>query len=341
MNKTAVIILNYNGAEMLRRFLPGVTAYSPDATVYVADNASTDSSCEVVRSEFPTVRLIQLEENYGFAEGYNRAIAKVDEEYVMLLNSDVQVSPNWLTPLEDMLDHHPDVAACQPKILSYRHMSRFEYAGAAGGYMDRWGYTFCRGRIFSAVETDRGQYDTPVPVFWATGAALMIRRSDYVNAGGLDARFFAHMEEVDLCWRLGCRGRRLMCVPQSYVFHVGGATLSKANPQKTYLNFRNNLLMIYKNAPAARLHGMLRFRALADTAAALMFLLTGHTRDAAAVMRARRDFRRMRRTFLPEREVNMRLSVTLTPPCVYRRSILYSYYIRGRHHFSQLKMPSL
>lgn len=344
----AVIILNWNSAPLLRRYLPGVLQNTnPDmADVIVADNGSTDASRQVLEEEFPQVPTILLDKNYGYAEGYNKSIAQAaGYKYTVLLNSDVRTPQGWLEPLYRYMDEHPQVGAVQPKVLQDRDDGRqvFDYAGAAGGYLDKHGYPYCRGRLFSTIEDDHGQYDSAqgADVFWASGACLMVRTALYREVGGLDSAFFAHMEEIDLCWRLGCRGRRLMCVPQSYVFHVGGATLSKTNPKKTYLNFRNNLLMIYKNAPAARLHSILRFRALADTAAALMFLLTGHTRDAAAVMRARRDFRRMRRTFLPEREVNMRQAVTLTPPCVYRRSILYSYYIRGRHHFSQLKMPSL
>lgn len=337
MKKIAVVILNYNGADMLRRFLPGVVENSPEATVYVADNGSADNSVSVMQAEFPDVPLLLLDKNYGFAEGYNRAIAMVEEEYVVLLNSDVMVSPAWLAPMLEYLDAHADVAACQPKILSYRDMSRFEYAGAAGGYMDRWGYTFCRGRIFDTVEKDRGQYDTEADVLWATGAALMIRRADYVNAGGLDARFFAHMEEIDLCWRLRSRGRRLVCLPRSYVFHIGGATLKKTNPQKTYLNFRNNLLMIYKNAPADRLAAILRFRRVMDNVAALKFLLTGHAADFCAVRRARRDFRTMRAGFQPSREENMRKATAESIPEIIDGSILRLYYICMKRKFSQLK----
>lgn len=341
MKKTAVIILNYNGEEFLRRFLPGVISCSPEANIYVADNASTDSSLSLLESGFPGVGVIRLERNYGFAEGYNRAIAQVTEKYVMLLNSDVQVSRGWLAPLERELDTHPDVAALQPKILSYRHMSQYEYAGAAGGYMDAWGYTFCRGRIFASVEEDRGQYDTPADVFWATGAALMIRRADYLEAGGLDGRFFAHMEEVDLCWRLGMRGRRVRCLPESYVFHIGGATLSKTNPKKTYLNFRNNLLMIYKNMPPSRLGRVMLFRSFTDLAAAFMFLLKGNTGDFLAVLRARRDFRRMRPSFRASREENMRLAVREWPTGVYHRSILAAYYIRHERLFSRLDISRI
>ena len=251
MDKIAVVILNWNGCEMLRSFLPSVVRYSKTegAKIYVADNGSTDASVDMLRQEFPDVHLIILKENLGFAEGYNLALQQVSAEYVMLLNSDVEVTEHWLVPLVSYMDAHPEVAACQPKIRSWRQKELFEYAGAAGGFIDRYGYPFCRGRIMSAVEKDNGQYDTVVPVFWATGAALFIRRKDYLDAGGLDGRFFAHMEEIDLCWRLRARGRMLVCVPQSTVYHVGGATLKKENPHKTFLNFRNNLVMLYKNLP--------------------------------------------------------------------------------------------
>ncbi|MBQ8521326.1 MAG: glycosyltransferase family 2 protein, partial [Bacteroides sp.] len=236
MKRISVVILNWNGVEMLRKFLPGVVEHSQGegVEVCVADNASTDASREVLRKEFPEVRLIELAENYGFAEGYNRAFQQVEAEYVVLLNSDVEVTPGWLLPLCTYMDAHPETAACQPKLRSERNKECFEYAGAAGGYLDIYGYPFCRGRIFDVVEEDKGQYDSVASVFWASGAALFIRLKDYREAGGLDGRFFAHMEEIDLCWRLGSRGRGLVCVPQSVVYHVGAATLKKESPRKTF-----------------------------------------------------------------------------------------------------------
>ena len=227
MTKVAVVILNWNGAEMLRRFLPSVISGSQaeGVEIYVADNASTDDSCCVIEEEFSSVRLIRLDRNYGFADGYNKALSQIEACYVVLLNSDVEVTPDWLSPLVNYLDAHPDVAACQPKILSFREKKKFEYAGASGGFLDKYGYPFCRGRIFDEVEEDRGQYDSVSPVFWATGAALFIRLSVYREVGGLDGRFFAHMEEIDLCWRLRSRGYQIFCIPSSTVYHVGGATL--------------------------------------------------------------------------------------------------------------------
>ena len=338
MDKTAVVILNWNGCDMLRSFLPSVVRCSQTegARVYVADNGSTDASVEMLRREFPSVHLILLGENHGFAEGYNLALRQVDAEYVVLLNSDVEVTGHWLAPLIGYMDAHPEVAACQPKIRSWRQRERFEYAGAAGGFIDRYGYPFCRGRIMSAVEKDNGQYDTVVPLFWATGAALFIRRKDYLDAGGLDGRFFAHMEEIDLCWRLRARGRRLVCVPQSTVYHVGGATLKKENPRKTFLNFRNNLLMLYKNLPQEELVAVMRMRAVLDYVAALNFLLRGQFANMWAVVRARRAFRQLRPSFAAVRKENLgKTSVTVIPERT-KSSILAQFYLHGKKHFSRL-----
>lgn len=337
MKQTAVVILNYNGAGMLRRFLPSVIKYSPEASIYVADNGSSDESCDVVRNEFPAVKLMVLDHNYGFAEGYNRALAQVDEEYAVLLNSDVEVTRGWLSPMTQFLDSNPEVAACQPKLLSFKQKDFFEYAGAAGGFIDKRGYTFCRGRIFNTVERDSGQYDDTTDVFWATGAALMIRNEVYKNNGGLDGRFFAHMEEIDLCWRLRSRGYRIACVPQSHVYHVGGATLKKENPQKTYLNFRNNLLMIYKNAPDCQLKKIMLFRKVFDNVAALKFLASGDYAAFKAVRKARRDFKAMRSGYDKARAENMKLAVTTRIPEVLKSSILYKYYLGFKHTYSSLK----
>lgn len=337
MKQTAVVILNYNGAGMLRRFLPSVIKYSSEASIYVADNGSSDESCDVVRNEFPAVKLLVLDHNYGFAEGYNRALAQVDEEYAVLLNSDVEVTRGWLSPMTQFLDSNPEVAACQPKLLSFKQKDFFEYAGAAGGFIDKWGYTFCRGRIFNTVERDSGQYDDTTDVFWATGAALMIRNEVYKNNGGLDGRFFAHMEEIDLCWRLRSRGYRIACVPQSHVYHVGGATLKKENPQKTYLNFRNNLLMIYKNAPDCQLKKIMLFRKVFDNVAALKFLASGDYAAFKAVRKARRDFKAMRSGYDKARAENMKLAVTTHIPEVLKSSILYKYYLGFKHTYSSLK----
>lgn len=336
MDKIAVVILNWNGCDMLCSFLPSVVRCSEadGAVVYVADNGSTDTSVEMLRREFPSVRLIVLEENHGFADGYNLALKQVEAEYVVLLNSDVEVTEHWLAPLAAYMDSHPEVAACQPKIRSWRHKEQFEYAGAAGGFIDRYGYPYCRGRILGVVETDNGQYDTVLPIFWATGAAMFIRLKDYWEAGGLDGRFFAHMEEIDLCWRLRARGRLLVCIPQSVVFHVGGATLKKENPRKTFLNFRNNLLMLYKNLPQEELVAVMRVRAVLDYIALLSFLLKGQFPNALAVFRARRAYASLRSSFTASRKENLKNTSLALIPERTKNSILAQFYLHGKKFFS-------
>ncbi|MGN1264156.1 MAG: glycosyltransferase family 2 protein [Prevotella sp.] len=338
MDKTAIVILNWNGAEMLRRYLPSVLKNSADdATVYVADNASTDNSIELLRDEFPECKLILLERNWGFAEGYNKALQNIDAEYFLLLNSDIEVTPGWLTPLISFMDEHDEVAACQPKLLSVFNRDCFEYAGACGGYIDRFGYPFCRGRIFDTVETDRGQYDTSVPILWATGAALMIRAADYRAVGGLDPRFFAHNEEIDMCWRLRIRGRKIYCIPQSKVYHVGGGTLPKANPMKTFLNFRNNLTMLYKCLPDEDLHFVMRMRLFLDYLAAFeMLILKRNVGDFKAVIRARKAFAEWRNDFSTDREVIQASRVGGPIVECKRFSLLWQYYAKGKKYFSQL-----
>ena len=335
-NRIAVVILNFNGAEMLRAFLPSVVDYSPEAEVIVADNCSTDASAQVMREEFPAVRYIQLEKNYGFADGYNRALAQVEAEYFLMLNSDVEVTQGWLAPMLEYMDSHPGVAACQPKLLSYKNKKEFEYAGACGGFIDKYGYPYCRGRIFDTVEEDKGQYDSVAELFWATGAALMIRAEDYRAAGGLDGTFFAHMEEIDLCWRLRSRGRRIVCIPQSCVYHVGGATLNKSNPRKTYLNFRNNLLMLYKNLPENELRHVMFVRALLDYIAAFKSLLSGDAAGCRAVLQARRDFRRIKHDYSDLRRENLEKCVEADVKERTSFSILWKYYAGGRRLFSEL-----
>jgi hypothetical protein len=339
MKKLAVVILNWNGAAMLRQFLPSVVTFSQgdDTEVVVADNASTDESCEVVRREFPGVRLITLTENYGFAEGYNRALEQVEAEYVVLLNSDVEVTEHWLSPLRTYLDAHPEVAAVQPKVLSQKEKTRFEYAGACGGFIDRYGYPFCRGRIFDTVEEDHGQYDQPAEIFWATGAALCIRLQDYREAGGLDARFFAHMEEIDLCWRLRSRGRKLACVPESKVYHVGGATLKQGSPRKTYLNFRNNLLMLYKNLPEEELAKVLLVRGILDHIAMVQFWLKGDKASARAIRQARRDYHTTLPQFAASRVQNMIKAADQPIPERTGWSLILKYYLGRKKTFSALK----
>ena len=337
--KIAVVILNWNGRKMLERYLSNVLTYSQeDATVVVADNASTDDSVEWLRQHHPDVPLIVLEKNWGFADGYNQALAHIEAEYYVLLNSDVEVTHHWLTPLVEFMDSHADVAACQPKLLAVHDHDSFEYAGACGGFIDRYGYPFCRGRIFDTVEQDNGQYDTAAEVFWATGACLMVRSNDYWEVGGLDGRFFAHNEEIDLCWRLRQRGRKVYCLPDSQVYHVGGGTLPKSNPHKTYLNFRNNLTMLYKNLPDNEWHKVSRMRLVLDYVAALKMLLLEHNLgEFKAVLRARKDFHRWKHDFDDDRRTILSGRVEKSPlACRQPYSILWQYYMKGKKNYSQL-----
>ena len=338
MEKLAIVILNWNGAKMLRQYMAKVLDYSrQQAAVYVADNASTDESLELLKQDFPECRLIVLDQNWGFAEGYNKALRQVEAEYYLLLNSDIEVTPHWLTPLLAFMDTHPDVAACQPKLLSIHDRDSFEYAGACGGYLDRFGYPFCRGRIFDTVETDSGQYDQPADVLWATGAALMVRSRDYWEAGGLDGRFFAHNEEIDLCWRLCIKGRRVVCLPDSYVYHVGGGTLPKSNPMKTFLNFRNNLTMLYKCLPEKELKSVMRWRWLLDYVAAVETLVVKRNwGDCCAIFKARRAFKRWRKDFDEDRRQIQASRVVRTVDGHRRFSVLWQYYVKGHRRYSQL-----
>lgn len=338
MEKLAIVILNWNGAKMLQQYLPSVLQYSrEEATVYVADNASSDNSLEMLRTRFPDVRIITLEKNWGFAEGYNKALAQIDAEYYLLLNSDIEVTHHWLTPMIEFLDAYADVAACQPKLLSIFDKDYFEYAGASGGFLDRFGYPFCRGRIFETVERDNGQYDYATDILWATGAALMIRARDYWNAGGLDGRFFAHNEEIDLCWRLRILGRRIVCLPESYVYHVGGGTLPKSNPMKTFLNFRNNLTMLYKCLPDEELKPVMRWRWWLDYLAAWEMLILKHNLgDFKAIFRARHAFRRWKKDFADDRRKILESRVAEKIPEQKSFSLLWQYYVKGKKTFADL-----
>ncbi|MBQ7997109.1 MAG: glycosyltransferase family 2 protein [Paludibacteraceae bacterium] len=294
--RCSVVILNWNGAQMLRRYLPSVVEHTalPECEVVVADNGSTDNSLEVLKTEFPSVKTIVLDRNYGFAEGYNRALSQIDSPYTVLLNSDVEVTEGWLAPLLDYLDAHPETAAVQPKIRSWERRNFFEHAGAAGGYLNRLGYPYCRGRVLWKVEEDKGQYDSAAEVDWTSGACMCVRTQVYKDCGGLDASFFAHMEEIDLCWRMRNRGWKLVCLPQSVVYHLGGGSLGYESPRKTYLNHRNNLLMIRKNKQHPG--GVLFVRFFLDYAAAAFYLLQGRWGACKAVFQARRDYHRMSST---------------------------------------------
>ncbi len=333
MNKVAVIILNWNGERLLREYLPSVieTTDSSIADVIVADNGSTDSSVELLRKEFPQVKLLEFSENYGFAEGYNRAIKATNYPYTVLLNSDVATTEGWINVLYDYMEANPNVGACQPKIRAYTNKTHFEYAGAAGGFIDRNGYPYCRGRIFDTVEEDKGQYDEVMPIFWATGAALMVRSQLYIDAGGLDKDFFAHMEEIDLCWRILLTGSEIMAVPQSVVYHLGGGSLPASNPRKTYLNFRNNLLMLHKNLPDETRGKTLFIRRLLDTVAWAKYMATFDFKNANAILKAHNDFKKMRKAYTTHPTIDLLRTRTDS-----RRNILLDYYLRGRKIWSNL-----
>ncbi len=316
MSRTAVIILNWNGRDLLRRYLPSVVknTTATGAEVIVADNASSDDSIDVLRTEFPDVRLLRFDKNYGFAGGYNKALAAVDHDYVVLLNSDVCTPPNWLEPLVELLDANPDVAACAPKLRDDKKHEFFEYAGAAGGYLDWLCYPFCRGRVMNVVEKDLGQYDDDADALWVSGAALCIRRTLYNEVGGLDEDFFAHMEEIDLCWRLRNKGHRIVATGHSAVFHLGGATLDNTNPQKTYLNFRNNLFMLIKNYNTRTWHLVLLLRLVLDGAAGAQYLLKGQWQFCKAIIRAHFSlYASLRKTLNKRAELKKGRSRNLVP----------------------------
>ena len=339
MAKVAIVILNWNGQKMLAKFLPNVIEYSrQDAEIWVADNSSSDGSMHLLETQFPQVKTIVLEQNFGFAEGYNRALHQIEADYYVLLNSDVEVSHHWLTPLIEFMDSHLQVAACQPKLLAEYDKDSFEYAGACGGFLDKYGYPFCRGRIFGTVESDNGQYDYQQEILWATGACMMIRSADYWKAGGLDGRFFAHNEEIDLCWRLRLMGRKIYCIPESEVYHVGGGTLPKSNPMKTFLNFRNNLTMLYKNLSDKELSYVMRVRWFLDYLAAFeMLLLQRNWGDFKAVFKARKAFKEWRSSFDEERKRIQAQRVEEEIPQIFKISILWQYYAKGVKNFKDLK----
>ena len=334
MKRVAVVILNYNGKKFLEEFLPNVIANTNAelAEIVVADNASTDGSMEFMRERYPEIRLIDNGSNGGFATGYNLALRKIEAEYFVLLNSDIEVTPCWIEPVIEFMDANPQIAACQPKILSYYEKNKFEYAGASGGFIDRYGYPFCRGRVFQHLEEDKGQYDDVCEVFWATGACLFVRADLYLKHGGLDDSFFAHMEEIDFCWRMKNLGYKIYCCPQSKVYHIGGGTLPKSSARKTYLNFRNNLSLLYKNLPSSRVFWVIAYRILLDWVAALKFLFEGSFADFWAVTRAHFAFyrripaiRQVRKT-LRNHQVGQ----------MYQKNIVFENFIRGKKTFVDL-----
>ncbi|MEW6469810.1 MAG: glycosyltransferase family 2 protein [Bacteroidota bacterium] len=338
MKRVAVVILNWNGKKFLEKFIPGVIAHAPDYTeVIVADNASGDDSIAWLEKNHPSVRIIRNLSNGGYAKGYNDALSGLGHEYFVLLNSDVEVTANWIDPLIRMMDADPRIAACQPKILAYHNRTQFEYAGAAGGFIDKYGFPFCRGRIFDTYEEDTGQYNDTKEIFWATGACLFVRSELFRKAGGLDEDFFAHMEEIDLCWRLKNMGYAIMYNPGATVYHVGGGTLSKADPKKTFLNFRNNLVLLFKNHSSQYFLIKILLRMCLDGAAGLRFLFSGDIAHFWAVQRAHFSFYgRLGRT-MAKRRAMKKLIARYATSAIYRRSIVLDYYLRGKKNFSELE----
>ena len=338
MTKVAVVILNWNGKEFLEKFLPFVLKYSSidGVQIYVADNASTDDSVAFINKCFPEVKTIILDRNYGFAQGYNKALEKISAQYFVLLNSDVEVTENWISPIIQLMDNDESIAVYMPKIKDYHKKDHFEHAGAAGGFIDKYGYTFCRGRIFNVIEKDTGQYDTHKEIFWAAGACMFIKSDLYKKAGGLDADFFAHMEEIDLCWQLKNMGFKILFSPDVTVYHIGGGTLSKDSPDKLFLNFRNNLLLLYKNLPAPKLFSTMFIRFILDIIAGIKFLLTFEFQYFISVVKAHFSFLSLLNKFRSKRKNNLKIFQKYDHNEIYNRSIVFGFFIKRIKTFRQL-----
>ncbi|MCO5233794.1 MAG: glycosyltransferase family 2 protein [Chitinophagales bacterium] len=341
--KIAVVILNYNGREWLKKFLPSVIEHTPTelAKIWVADNASTDGSLEMIKTEFQSVNTISLSENFGFAEGYNQAIKNISCHYVLLLNSDVEVTSNWLQPLFQLINRDRSIAICQPKLLDYNQKEKFEYAGAAGGMIDKYGYPFCRGRIFENIETDSGQFDDEIEIFWATGACMLVRRDLFILAGGFDKDFFAHMEEIDLCWRIKKLGYKIIYTHKSRVYHVGGGTLNSQNPHKTFLNFRNNRLLLFKNLEFKQFIFINAVRNILDIVAIFISLLKFNFREVWAIIRAQWAYRKMIGNAFEKKQMFREIQYhhKIAEPNlkgIYNKSLIISYFVNQRKKFSQL-----
>lgn len=330
MKKIAVVILNWNGAKLLEQFLPSVIEHSDVATIYVVDNASTDSSIEVLKTKFPSVNIIQNDGNYGFAKGYNVALQQVEEDYYALVNSDVEVTEGWLSPILTVFDKELNVSIIQPKILDYKNKEYFEYAGAAGGFIDQYGYPFCRGRIFDTIEKDNGQYDDETEIFWASGACFFIRKEIYRKLNGFDCEFFAHQEEIDLCWRAFNLGYKAKYTSKSVVYHIGGATLKESNPKKTFLNFRNSLLMLTKNLPKNKLPSIIFVRLLLDGLAGIQFLFKGKFNHFWVIIKAHFHYYHLINKTLKKRKAPQ------SENYYYIKSIVYKYFVKNGTIFEKL-----
>jgi GT2 family glycosyltransferase len=338
MNKTAIVILNWNGMGYLKRFLATVVRYSisPGTGVYIADNGSSDGSADWVEENVREVRVIRFDRNYGFADGYNRAIDQIDAEYYVLLNSDIEVTEGWLQPLVTFMELNRDTAACQPKILSYNRKDYFEHAGAAGGFIDIYGYPFCRGRILNITERDEGQYNDQADLFWCSGACMIVRADAWQKCGGFDADFFAHMEEIDLCWRFNKAGFRAVYIPVSTVYHVGGGSLAYDSPFKVYLNFRNSLYMLYKNLPDGRLFQILFVRLILDGLAAFMFLFKGRPGYCKAVLKAHISFYKSIRELRRKRKKVKKPGEDSSTGLILNKSIVFEFYVKGIKTYNRL-----
>ncbi|MBR4691004.1 MAG: glycosyltransferase family 2 protein [Bacteroidales bacterium] len=327
----AVAILNWNGKSWLEKFLSNVVVNSPEATVYVIDNASTDDSIPFVQLNFPQVPIIQLDKNYGFAEGYNQGLAHIEADYFILLNSDVEVTPKWITPIIEKMEANPRLAVCMPKLKSFHNPDFFEYAGAAGGFIDKYGYPFCHGRLFDSIEKDEGQYDNDCEIFWASGAALFVKANIYKELGGLDKDFFAHMEEIDFCWRVKNAGYSIQYIHNSEVFHVGGGSLPKENPFKTFLNFRNNLFMLHKNLPDDCYKTIIFKRRLLDAVSWLNFMVHLDFKNAKEIIHAHKEYRRAISTLNEKRK---QIPSKRIHPEMYSKSIVWAFFVAHKKRIS-------
>lgn len=337
LSNVAVVILNWNGKSFLEKFLPDVIKHSKQASIYLADNLSSDDSVEFVKSNFPVIKIIQNPDNKGYAEGYNQALKHVSEEYYVLLNSDVEVTANWIEPIIALMAERRDIAACQPKILDFYQRDTFEYAGASGGYIDKYAYPFCRGRIFNNLEKDHHQYDDAKEVFWATGACMFVRASAFWKIQGFDGDYFAHMEEIDLCWRLKNIGYSVFVQPQSVVYHVGGGTLNKLSPKKTFLNFRNNLITLTKNSSPKMLWLKILYRLVLDGIAGMKFLLEGHGSHFVAVIKAHFSFyAHLPSTLQKRKNMKMMSHFSYATSGVLRKNIVFTHFIKGIKRYSEL-----
>jgi GT2 family glycosyltransferase len=337
-NQIAIVILNWNGAILFDTYLPSVIRNSsqPNVQLIVADNGSTDNSIAHLKDKFPSVKIIDLQQNYGFAEGYNQALKQVDADVFVLLNSDVEVTPGWLENALELLGSDETIAAVQPKILSHKKPHQFEYAGAAGGFIDRFGYPFCRGRILNRMEPDLGQYNKATQVFWSSGACMFVKAAAFRKAGGFDGDFWAHMEEIDLCWRLKNQGFKIMYQPESVVFHLGGGTLSYGSPRKVYLNFRNNLFMLFKNLPRPYFTRIFFARMILDGVAAVKFLAGFHFTSFWAVLKAHASFYRHLGSLIKKRKEILPLTVKNEHSEIYRKSIMWKFFIQKKRRYSEL-----